>query len=189
MKKTRRKNTLCIVCAMLFVSLFSLQSLQADEKEGVVNTYIDAIALDIGQSKGNINIYRLGLRKNFDTRWWSERQNLLGYYELSLNYWDSNSVHHHNNTGVAFSPVLRYTFDFENWHPYIEGGIGVSLFNHTKIGQRDLSTHFLFEDRIGIGIVMGDLDFGIRYMHYSNADIKKPNEGIDIVIGSLVYRF
>lgn len=55
-----------------------------------------------------------------------------------------------------------------------------------------MSTHFLFEDRIGFGIEIGteskhDLNF--KYLHYSNADIKKPNQGTDIFMFSYIYSF
>ena len=69
------------------------------------------------------------------------------------------------------------------------GGIGLSLWTDTRMGNRDLSTNFLFEDRIGAGVRIGNWDLNFRYMHYSNASIKKPNDGIDIFIGSISYRF
>ncbi|ADV46384.1 acyloxyacyl hydrolase [Nitratifractor salsuginis] len=150
--------------------------------------WIDGIGISYGQSKDNIDIYRLYLRKDFQSRWFqSDLGYLSGYWEGSLNYWDGYGTH---NYGVALSPVFTYLFNTSGtFTPYLEGGIGVSWFSKTQMGPRDLSTHFLFEDRIGAGVRIGNWDLSFRYMHYSNAGIKKPNDGIDIFIGSLSYRF
>lgn len=148
---------------------------------------VDSATLSVGQSKDNINIYRIGVRKDFGVEWFkSDFGYLSGYYELSANYWNKDSS---DNFGVALSPVFTYTVDLWKLKPYIEGGIGGSLWSHTKISWRNLSTNFLFEDRIGGGVKYENFDFSFRYMHYSNAGIKKPNHGIDIFIGSITYRF
>ena len=150
--------------------------------------WIDAVSFNYGQSKDHIDIYRLGFRRDFDSRWFeSDVGHLSGYYELSLNYWNGRRD---ENFGVALSPVFAYYFKTDApFTPYLEGGIGVSLFSRTKMGPRDLSTHFLFEDRFGIGFRAGSWDLAFRYMHYSNAGIRKPNDGIDIFIGSINYQF
>jgi lipid A 3-O-deacylase len=150
--------------------------------------WIDAVGFGYGQSKDNTDIYRLTLQKDFKSRWLeSETGYLSGYWESSLNYWHGRGD---ENFGVAFSPVFAYYFKLSSdVKPYIEGGIGLSLWTDTRMGNRDLSTNFLFEDRIGAGVRIGNWDLNFRYMHYSNASIKKPNDGIDIFIGSISYRF
>ena len=52
-----------------------------------------------------------------------------------------------------------------------------------------MTTAFQFEDRVGAGIRTEKLDFSFRYMHYSNGSMAQPNDGIDIWIGTLSYRF
>ncbi|WP_456392170.1 acyloxyacyl hydrolase [Nitratifractor sp.] len=148
----------------------------------------DAVSFSYGQSKDNIDIYRLGLQRDFESRWFESSVGYLsGYYELSLNYWNGRGD---ENYGIALSPVFAYYFKTsETFHPYLEAGIGASLFSRTRMGPRDLSTNFLFEDRVGIGFRTGNWDLAFRYMHYSNANIKQPNDGIDIFLGSLSYRF
>jgi lipid A 3-O-deacylase len=150
--------------------------------------WINTIGIGYGQSKDNIDIYRLTLRKDFSTRWWESGIGYLsGYWEGSLNYWNGRGD---ENFGIALSPVFVYYFQTgASLQPYLEGGIGVSLFSETRMGSRDLSSNFLFEDRIGAGVRVGDWDLSFRYMHYSNAGIEKPNDGIDIFIGSVNYRF
>ena len=150
--------------------------------------WADAVTFDYGQSQDHIDIYRFGLRKDFSAKWWeSDTGYLSGYWEASLNYWNGYG---NENFGLALSPVFTYFFHhFGNLHPYLEGGIGGSLWTRVRMGPRDLSSAFLFEDRAGAGVRIGNWDLNLRYMHYSNAEIVKPNDGIDILIASFTYRF
>ncbi len=59
-------------------------------------------------------------------------------------------------------------------------GIGVALFSGTTAGDRELGSAFNFEDRIGAGLKFsGGQRIGVRALHYSNAGIKQPNDGIE----------
>ena len=168
-----------------------------EEKSAQKSDWFDTVTLNYGQSNESIHIYRLGLRKEFsyDPEYF-DFVRLLGYFEGSLNYWHGK---YDDSYGIAFSPVFTYHFSIpdipyiptvpETVKPYIEGGIGVSLFLETLVDGRDLSSSFLFEDRIGIGLQFKEWDFSFRYLHYSNANIEKPNNGIDIFMGSVSYRF
>jgi lipid A 3-O-deacylase len=152
-----------------------------------LNDYVDGVTFSIGQSKDDIDIYRIGLRKDFNSKWLQNKNGYLsGYYELTANYWKYKSE---NNFGVALSPVFAYYVDLGDIKPYFEAGIGVSYWSKTHIKTRNMSTHFHFEDRIGVGVRYKNFDFSFRYMHYSNAGIKNPNPGIDIFIGSISYKF
>jgi len=147
-----------------------------------------SLGFSYGQSKDSIDIYRLTLRKDFSTQWWESSVGYIGgYWEGSLNYWNGRGE---TNLGLAYSPVFTYTFQTVNSvTPYLEAGIGLSFFVNTEMGERNLSTHFLFEDRFGVGIKTEKWDASFRYMHYSNASMQAPNDGIDIFIGSLHWRF
>ena len=148
-----------------------------------------AIAFNYGQSKDDIDIYRIAIQQDMGARWFeSDLGYLSGYYEASLNYWRAKNSD--TNFGVALSPVFAYYFNtLSEYKPYIEGGIGVSLFAKTHIRKRNLSSAFLFEDRVGVGLMTDDYNFEFRYMHYSNANIAEPNDGIDIFIFSISKRF
>lgn len=151
--------------------------------------FIDEVALGIGESKDNIGIYRLGAKKNFEKTFFdSDYGWLSGYYEASLNYWEKSGEQIY---GIAFSPVFVYYFGNKSnsIHPYVEGGIGGALLSDTKIQRRDLSSHFNFEDRLGIGVRMKSFDLNARYLHYSNAGIVEPNDGIDIFMFTISYIF
>lgn len=147
------------------------------------------LSLGYGQSREGIDIYRMGLQKEFESRWFESSTGYLsGYFELSYNLWKKSGE---NTNGVALSPVFAYYFDKGNrsWVPYVEAGIGMAFIDDYQIHGRDLSTHFQFEDRAGIGVRIHPIDINFRYMHYSNASITKTNDGIDIWLGTFSWYF
>lgn len=69
------------------------------------------------------------------------------------------------------------------------GGIGVSLIDRTKYRGKDISTTFQFSDHIGLTYDVGNTTVGVRYVHVSNAGIKKPNPGLDAIQLSVSFQF
>ncbi|HKY70185.1 MAG TPA: acyloxyacyl hydrolase [Gammaproteobacteria bacterium] len=72
--------------------------------------------------------------------------------------------------------------------PYGEIGVSPSWLTQREISQRKLSIHFQFEDKIGFGFRFGKnqkIDLGYRFIHYSNASIKRPNSGVNIQMVNL----
>lgn len=64
--------------------------------------------------------------------------------------------------------------------PFIEAGIGVAAFSGTRVGDQNLGSSLNFEDRIGAGLKFANgQSVGIRAIHYSNAGLKQPNDGIE----------
>ena len=149
----------------------------------------NAIAVNYGQSKDDIDIYRIAIQQDFDKRWFeTDFGYMSGYCEVAVNYWKASN--NDTNLGVSISPVFAYYFNTSSaYKPYIEGGVGASIFTKTHIENRDLSSAFLFENRVGVGVQTDEWNFEFRYMHYSNANIVKPNNGIDIFIFSIGKRF
>jgi len=156
----------------------------------VESSALDGISLGIGKSRDSINIYHLGFQRQFGgTLLESRMGHLSGYHEGSLNCWkhERESIRQ-----IAYSPVFTYELvDFGSGvFPYLEAGIGISYLSGKTINGRDLSTRFQFEDRVGIGVTIGEENrhnLNLRYVHYSNAGIKQPNEGIDIFMISYTY--
>ncbi len=144
-----------------------------------------------GDADSDVDVYRVGLKKDFSSRWFKTNKGFVsGYFDLSYNHWG-----HENKdiNAVAFSPVLAYYFGDEakatSVRPYIEGGIGLTYIDEYHISNRNLSSNFQFEDRIGVGIRTFYFDFSFKYMHYSNAGIKDPNDGIDMWMLTTAIRF
>jgi lipid A 3-O-deacylase len=171
----------------LFVSLFLMGYPGLCEESAPL---ISSVSYGIGATyDSDILVMRLGLRKDSTYSVFENRTGWLsGYYEASIGYWYKDEDHVGN---IAFSPVFVYYFGSPDWRmqPYVEAGIGFSLISETKIADRDLATAFQFEDRLGIGLRTKDVDLNLRYMHYSNGSIAEPNDGIDIFIFTVGYRF
>lgn len=147
------------------------------------------LSFGYGEADPDIDVYRVGLKKDFPVSWFETDIGFLsGYFELSYNRWEHETE---DINGIALSPVFVYFFGGKEnrFRPYIEGGIGVAYIDEYRIADRNLSTNFQFEDRIGAGVRIGFVDLNFRYMHYSNASIKQPNHGIDIFILTTAIQF
>jgi len=148
------------------------------------------VSLGFGLTEDDMEVYRVGFQYEWPYRWLETGVgSLKGYHEASLNYWnwpeDSDTAF-----GVFYSPVFKYVFgDGEGVSPYLELGVGMGLISDTKIGGRNMTTAFQFEDRFGVGLDFGGHDIVIRYIHYSNASVKQPNDGMDILLAAYTLRF
>jgi lipid A 3-O-deacylase len=173
-----------LICLLVHYAIAAAQAAEPEK--------LNAISFDIGEGNRGIDIYRLGWQRDFShwvENWWAP---LSGYFETSLNYWKGSKSDRSGNDifAIAFSPVFAVNFCRDcKYTPYIEAGIGVALLSDTDIDNRDMSSTFQFEDRLGVGIKRGDFDIHLRYMHYSNAGLSRPNDGIDIFLGGLAYKF
>jgi lipid A 3-O-deacylase len=75
---------------------------------------------------------------------------------------------------------------FYHWYfaprSYLEVGVGPTLFTHSVIGNHVLSTHLQFGNSIGFAHRFADdWTLGVRLTHYSNAGIKRPNDGVNFL--------
>jgi len=101
------------------------------------------------------------------------------------------------NTSIniySLSPVVRYTFKRHGpVLPYLELSVGVAYMNQTRIENRNLGIHFAFQDRMGIGALLGGserLSLGAHVLHYSNSHLSSHNSGISIpIVFDIGYRF
>ena len=124
--------------------------------------------------------WRASLVHDWDKQWWQgERGYLTGYWDTAYTYWEGGTEASGAHS-LSFSPVLVYQFHGQRLRPFVEFGIGVSLFSSTDVGERDMGSAFHFEDRLGAGVVLpSGSRVGVRAFHYSNAGIKNPNDGIE----------
>lgn len=132
----------------------------------------------VGRSGESTNVYRLGAQWNWDRSWMqSDVGRLTGYWDAGYTYWDGDKSA--SNHSLSFTPVFVYEFAGETVKPYLEAGIGVAFFDSTELEEHDLGSSFQFEDRLGAGLRFSGQEVGIRAMHYSNAGIKQPNDGVE----------
>lgn len=123
---------------------------------------------------------RVGLGFNWDNTWLeSSTGRLTGYWDAGYTYWEAGDASGGAHS-LSFSPVFVYEFGSGNVKPFVEAGVGGAVFSGTSAGDQEFGSGFNFEDRIGAGLKIGETQkVGIRAIHYSNAGIKQPNDGIE----------
>ncbi|MCQ4264431.1 acyloxyacyl hydrolase [Stutzerimonas stutzeri] len=124
--------------------------------------------------------YRAGLAFDWDKSWLnSDTGHLSGYWDAAYTYWEGGDDYTAAHS-LSFAPVFVYEFSGFKYTPFVEGGVGVAFFSKTDVGEQQLGSSFNFENRIGAGLKLPHAQkVGIRAMHYSNAGIKQPNDGIE----------
>ncbi|KHK61769.1 MULTISPECIES: acyloxyacyl hydrolase [Pseudomonas] len=123
---------------------------------------------------------RAGVGFDWDKSWLeSSTGKLTGYWDLGYTYWEAGDEAGGRHS-LSFAPVFVYEFGQGYVKPFVEAGIGVAMFSGTTAGDQKFGSSFNFEDRLGAGLKLGDTQrVGIRVIHYSNAGIQEPNDGIE----------
>ncbi|AXM94922.1 acyloxyacyl hydrolase [Pseudomonas plecoglossicida] len=123
--------------------------------------------------------YRIGISFDWDRKWLESSTGFVtGYWDAAYTYWEGGD--YSGAHSLSFSPVFTYEFSGFTYTPYIEAGIGLAAFSKTDVGNQRLGSSVNFEDRIGFGLKLpGEQKIGLRFMHYSNAGINQPNDGIE----------
>lgn len=130
----------------------------------------DGFSMGYGSGINGESVSNLRITKNLSDKY---------YYEIGISTIEENVFL------FSASPMIR----FESSGVFCEFGIGISSFSDTVIGDRDLSTHLLFEDKMGIGISRGDIGITLRVAHYSNCSIKSPNDGFETITLNFTQEF
>lgn len=161
------KKAIGLVAAVIVVSGGASSATQAAD-----------FSFSVGQTSESTTTYRFGTQFDFNKSWFqSGVGHLTGYWDGAYTYWDGDDTS--SNHSISLAPVFVYEFAGENLRPYVEAGIGVAFFSSTEVENNQLSTSFQFEDRIGAGVRFANQEVGIRAIHYSNAGIKNPNDGVE----------
>ncbi|MFA7670303.1 MAG: acyloxyacyl hydrolase [Burkholderiaceae bacterium] len=114
------------------------------------------------------------------------RLDLLG--ELGAAYWRADGSRSPGSVWqFSATPFLRWTWADRY---YLEAGIGATVFSRTDFADKNLSTAFQFGDHIGVGMHLSPHSrLSLRYSHYSNAGIKRPNPGLNILQLNYSYQY
>lgn len=106
--------------------------------------------------------------------------------ELGAAYWMADGSRSPSNAWqFSAIPFLRWTWSDRY---YLEAGVGPTVFSRTHFAGKNISTAFQFGDHIGVGAYLSDSSrIGLRYSHFSNASIKKPNPGLNVL--QLIYTY
>lgn len=122
--------------------------------------------------------------------WQSGNWRIQLHHEFEIASWHVPEAR--DLVAMGYSPVFRLerTMDGGGSALFGEASIGMRLLSHVRISpDRTMSTAFQFSDMIGAGWEWGRSTLGVRFHHLSNADIKKPNPGINFAEVYYRYRF
>jgi lipid A 3-O-deacylase len=110
-----------------------------------------------------------------------------GYWDLYGTFLSANNPRgdDYKTWLVGLTPTFRLRFDEGRSDFFVEGGIGVSYTDVLyQSNAKKFSTRFNFGDHVGVGYSFGEQrnqEIVLRFQHYSNASIKKPNPGENYV--------
>lgn len=158
--------------------LFTLLALAGFSLGAAAGAQAAEVAFSVGSTSESTMTYRLGLQCDFG-RNFSESSSgrLTGYWDTAYTYWEGDkSASSHS---LSLAPVFVYEFAGETVKPYVEAGVGVALFSSTELEEHDLGSAFQFENRFGVGLRFNGQEVGLRAIHYSNAGISQPNDGME----------
>jgi lipid A 3-O-deacylase len=158
---------------------------------------VDLSGASLEGGDGNrVGMLRVGVQSAWDARWLQSHGNhVSGYWDATLATWRGTAYRNlpgqtQHITSVGLAPVLRWQADdLSGW--YAEAGIGANLLSELyDNNRRRLSTAFQFNDHLGVGYVFDKRwDVGLKLEHFSNGGIKEPNNGVNMVMVKVAYRF
>lgn len=131
----------------------------------------------------NLHGINFGVWYNPETLVW--RQFNVYFDLIGAHYWvNGPGTPYHDINILAVSPVVRYLFKTHyGFRPFFELSIGLSYLSNTRFANSNQGMHFAFQDRGGLGVLMGakeQFSLGVHAVHYSNASLSSHNSGITI---------
>ncbi len=181
---TKKKRLLPLYACLILINLSTEQC--------YASTYGLQISYGAGEPD-HLKGYRIAVQQFWPWIGFSKAaMNLTGYWDLSYANWHVNpplAYQPRSISIVAISPLIRLQ-SRENWllaaYPYLELGIGASWLSNHHLGHRNLGGQFAFQDLMGLGLrwsinkAQQCWSFSYHYLHYSNASLFPPNQGIDV---------
>lgn len=87
---------------------------------------------------------------------------------------------------LGLVPLLRYRFAQGRSPWFVEGGIGLSVTDQRFVSRdREFGSTWNFSDNLAVGRNFGEQgrqELSLRLQHTSNAGLKKPNPGLNLVM-------
>ena len=152
------------------------------------------IAVEAGYGS-DTHMGQVSLIRQWDRTWFTDGDwYLTGYWEASVGSWKSSVAGNKRIWDVGFTPVFRLQSKASSgFRPYLDGAVGAHLISDTHIdANRNMGSTFEFGSFAGMGLMFGEkgqFDLGYRFQHLSNADLKKPNPGINFQQIRFAYLF
>lgn len=106
------------------------------------------------------------------------------FFDGGFSYFWVNSRYHHSINIFSVAPIMRFLFYKGNlFSSYFDLSIGLAYLSDTHLEKRNLGMHFTFQDRAGVGLLLGPaqkFSIGVHAVHYSNAHLCSRNSGITV---------
>lgn len=156
---------------LLFLLFLTSQTALAADREW-------GITFGRGTESAETDIVRLTYRRALSEseRWW-----MPTHVQLGASIWQVPDIRGTTRRfDVNATPIWR---NDTSWG-YVEGGIGLYLLTKTiNNDENRVPSSLEFGSHLGVGLRL-DKKFtvGVAYQHLSNAGIKQPNGGIDLVL-------
>lgn len=153
---------------------------------------LSGVAVELGHGDNSTESLRINPRWDWDKRW-SLGQGWIahGFWEANAGYLQGDRAGGEDIWDIGLTPVFRLRSGLSRF--YLEGAIGVHFLSKTRVNNgRGLGSSFQFGDHIGFGWNFGTkdrYDLGYRFQHISNADIKDPNNGLNLHLFRLGYNY
>jgi opacity protein-like surface antigen len=188
----KKRFLLVIVFLVIIFSLYSGVSYceveEGQEEAGGIKEFSVLTGWGKGKLKynqGDYEIVPLHFQIGFDVTSWldkmniEQRGNLRFLLEPFLNTVTSPSTN--IETGNNF--VIKYSHPItQKVSAYLEGVLGL-LYTTQHTAEQGMQFNFSQQGGVGITYLFTEnkaINFGFRRRHFSNADIKQPNSGIDM---------
>jgi lipid A 3-O-deacylase len=155
----------------------------------------DGVALQAGAGRHGAATAGVGIVWDWDFQRMRRKAELTAHTEVMLNGWRAHDLNGGNQrlAQVVVLPSLRMRLARGESPWFIELGVGASYMNKDYVTpDKEFSTRWNFYDMLGIGHSFGadhHHELGLRWVHVSNAGIRKPNPGEDFVLLRYVRRF
>lgn len=156
----------------------------------------DAVAVQAGVASHGTRMAGVGVVWDWDFERLRRKAELTAHTEVMLNHWRGGAVGggHLSVTQAVVLPSLRMRLARGASPWFLELGIGASWMDRRFVTpDKQFSTRWNFYDMLGVGHTLGGPDgrheLGLRWIHVSNAGLKKPNPGQDFLQLRYVARF
>lgn len=156
----------------------------------------NGVSIGYGRGTKQVEAYRINAMRSWANDGMTpNKRRLTGYWELGVtqihNPIEYSFPTNNDLEATSLSAVLRIPFNcFFSW--YFDIGVGLAYLTNEEISTRDLGTRWLFEDRLGVGILLGprlQYELGYRLVHFSNAYLAQTNQSINLHLFLLGYWF
>lgn len=155
----------------------------------------DGAALRAGSGDDGTTVAGVGIVWDWDFQRMRRKAELTAHTEFMVNHWRYDAVGGGRGqlTQLVLLPSLRMRLARGESPWFIELGIGASWMDQLlETPRKRFSTQWNFYDMLGLGYSFGEEhhhELGLRWVHVSNAGLKRPNPGQDVLQLRYVWRF